>query len=213
MRKRIIILSLLGVIAFAVIGWGIFYAAGGRSFYVPTGSMSNTVIPGDTIIGRKYAGEIKRGQVVVIQYPDDPVYYLSRVVGLPNETIEVRGKLVYVDGRALDEERVMVKPDMADGNELQEISTEGTGPYRVFYTAGVEGEKARSEATPDFADPLRLPPDSFFVMGDNRDNSADSRYRGPVPRELIWGDVFLISYSTTIDTNELRWNRILKRIR
>jgi len=213
MRKRIIILALLGVIAFAVIGWVIFLAAGGRAFYVPSGSMSNTVVPGDTIVGRKYAGEIKRGQLVVIQYPDDPVYYLGRVVGLPNETVEVRDKFVYVDGRALDEERVMVKPDMGEGKELQEISTEGTGPYRVFYTSGPEAEENRSDTSADFAGPLRLPPDSFFVMGDNRDNSADSRYRGPVTREFIWGDVFLISYSTTIDTNELRWNRILKRIR
>ena len=207
MRKKIIILALVGVVAFGVIGWGIFYAAGGRSFYVPTGAMSNTILPGDTIVGRKYAGEVKRGQVVVIQYPDDPVYYLGRVVALPNETIEVRDKFVYVNGRPLDEERVMVRRDMGDGNELEEISTEGTGPYRVYYQ-----EEPRDESS-EFAGPLRLPADSFFVMGDNRDNSVDSRYRGPVTRELIWGDVFLIAYSTTSDSNELRWNRILKRIR
>ncbi|HET8783599.1 MAG TPA: signal peptidase I [Pyrinomonadaceae bacterium] len=204
---RLLIFALAGVIAFYLIGWGIFYAAGGRSFYVPTGSMSNTVLPGDTIIGRKYEGEVKRGQVVVVQYPDDPTYYLSRVVGLPNETIEVREKQVYVNGRALDEERVLIEMDPGDGRELKEISTEGTGPYRVYY----QGE--RNDESPEFAGPLRLPAGSFFVMGDNRDNSMDSRYRGPVRRELIWGDVFLITYSTTIDTNELRWNRILKRIR
>ena len=212
MRKKILLITAIvaaSLVCIFVLGFGFFYLSGGRMFYVPTGAMMNTILPGDRLLGRQFAGELKRGQVVVVQYPGDSTYRLGRVIGLPKETIEIRDRFVHVNGQPLDEERVIVEAEGLDWNELKEISTEGKGPYRVYYIAGEEGTRPLT----DYSGPLQLPPNAFYVMGDNRDNSEDSRYLGPVPRELIWGEVFMIYFSSTIDGDELRWNRTFKRVR
>jgi signal peptidase I len=173
---------------------------------VPGGAMSNTIVPGDHVLMVKSFGDIERGQVVVFQFSNDPNNYIKRVVGLPGETIQHRGRTIYINGRPLNEQKVLVAPDDGRGEPLQIKSQEGSGPYPVFYSR-TDDEEDRSLDLTMYGthEPFRLPADSYFLMGDNRDNSEDSRYRGPVPRNLIWGTAVLIYYSEHND-------RILKRI-
>jgi signal peptidase I len=191
---------------------------------VPTGSMANTIIPGDHLVAKKRAfGEVNRGDLIFFKYPKDTsVAYLSRVVGLPRETIEVRGRLIYINGRQLNEQRVTVKQDYdLDPDGLQELSTEGSGPYRVYYYSRDESDELGilpdSEAG-DFGTtaPFQVPENEYFVMGDNRDNSEDSRFWGTVPRALVLGKPTMIYWSAHRDregNESIRWNRVFRKIR
>ena len=181
--------------------------------HVPTGSMMNTIVPGDDVIVVKSFGTIERGSVVMFQYPQDSQYYIARVIGLPGETVLVRNQRILINDRPLDEQRVFAK-ETGEYDPLQEISTDGKGLYRVFYTERAE----EAEEIPDRAEfavraPFTIPANNFFVLGDNRDNSEDSRYRGVVPRELIWGTASIIYVSRPPLSQEMRWERVMKRIR
>ena len=223
MRRRTAIL----LIVLALIGTGItilrvFFI---RGAYIPTGSMANTIIPGDTLLMTKAFGKIERGAAIILfQYSPEYIrperrehdpfgYRIARVVGLPGETIQMRSRTVYINGHALGEQKVLAR-DVDPSEPLQVISTEGSGPYRVFYTTRMNEDESALVNDVPFAgeEPFQIPKDSYFVMGDNRDNTEDSRYRGPVPRNLIWGNVALIVYSTTVKTDELRWDRMFKTV-
>jgi signal peptidase I len=164
---------------------------------VPTGAMLNTIVPGDRLVVYRLIGKINRGDVIAFQYPDDKEYFISRVIGLPGETIQLKGKIVYINDRALDEQRVFVDPRYDGKEPLKELSTDGSGPYRVYVKHTFSEELLLLDASGDFGGetPFQVPNDSYFVMGDNRDNSYDSRYRGAVPRHLIWGRPSIIYYS------------------
>jgi len=174
----------------------------------------NTIVPGDHLVVMRTFGGIERGRVVVFQYPDDDAYFVARVVGLPGETILLRGQTVYINNHPLGEQKVLVKPeDDLEGEPLQEISTEGNGPYRVYYTQRTdEPEDPYVGANFGVLSEFHIPADSYFVVGDNRDNSADSRYRGAVPRDLIWGSPTVIYMSVPLRGGEMRNERFMKRI-
>ena len=218
MRFKKTVTVILVVVGFVV------FAAGALMFYgvtqtyrfrVPTGAMMNTIVPGDYVLATKVRGDLRRGQIVTFRYPDDErTYFVARIIGLPNETIDVRGTSVYIDNRPLEEEKVMIQVDDAEMmNELKELSTEGTGPYRVFYDVAQDRTSEEQETATDMAAfPYQIPAGSYYLMGDNRDNSMDSRYRGPVPRELIYGQAQFIYYSVRMDRDEVRWNRFYKKL-
>ena len=144
---------------------------------IPSGSMEDTVLPGDYILVNRFlysatpsalerrllpVRSIARGDLIVFKHPGEPERdFIKRVIGLPGELVEVRRGYVFVNGRELDEPYV---------NPL----------YRERQS---------------FA-PTRVPEDRYFVMGDHRNNSADSRAWGTVPTESIKGRAFMVLFST-----------------
>lgn len=158
-----------------------------QAFKIPTGSMENNLLIGDHLLVNKFVfapsgsrlehaimpeRAIARGDVVVFKYPEEPERDLiKRVIGLPGETLELRNKKVYVDGRPLDE------------------------PYVHFLEPPSNGQEVTSFDVRERYGPVTVPPDRYFVMGDNRDNSQDSRYWGFLPSKYIKGQAMMIYWS------------------
>jgi signal peptidase I len=167
---------------------------------------------------------IRRGDIIVFKYPGNPfnperdrqddnipfkVNYVKRVIGLPGEEVEVRGLKVYVNGQALPEHVIVVDGDFADGNQkaplriIEEEPRKGNELYNVYYfDRTVEAVRTgdRAGVSPDFhfavdGKPVKVPDNSYFVMGDDRDNSLDSRAWGFVPRDLILGRAMFVYWS------------------
>jgi signal peptidase I len=157
-----------------------------QAFKIPTGSMENNLLVGDHLLVNKFAfaptlgdGEravlpvrsVRRGDIVVFKYPDEPERdFIKRVIGLPGETLELRNKRVYIDGEPLDE------------------------PYVHFLDPTPSGEATSFDVRERYG-PVRVPEGQFFVMGDNRDNSQDSRYWGFLPAEYVKGRALVIYWS------------------
>ena len=182
---------------------------------IPSGSMEDTVLPGDYILVNRFlyaptsfalerallpVRPVRRGDLIVFRHPVEPERdFIKRVIGLPNETVEMRGGYVYVDGQRLDEPYV---------DPL----------YRAM----------------DYFAPQRIPEGEYFMLGDHRNDSADSRVWGNVPERLIKGRAILVLFSTAAPPDEgdpgrvtvrstlrtlwyvafhSRWDRALLRIR
>ena len=220
-RKKLLIIGLalvaIGVLALLV--YRIFFI---KMVRVPTGAMANTIIPGDHLIVKKLWGDVSRGDILIFQYPDDPsVQYVARVAGLPGERIQVRGYFVYVNGVPIPEQRVMVaQNDDFIRDFLEELSTEGAGPYRVFYYRRDPANPTVADDPVDarfgVAEEFHIPANQYFLLGDHRDNSLDSRFRGAVPRELLWGKPTMIYWSSfhqPPEEEKISWDRIGKRVR
>ena len=160
-----------------------------QAFKIPTGSMEDNLLPGDHIIVNKFIygpqlpfaeglfplREPQRGDVIVFRNPEDPqTDYVKRVVALPGETVAIRNKKVFIDGRELSEPYTV-------------FTDERTYPKGRFLP-----EPYRSR---DQFGPYVVPAGQYFAMGDNRDESHDSRYWGSVPRALIKGRAFIVYWS------------------
>jgi signal peptidase I len=161
-----------------------------QAFKIPTGSMENNLLIGDHLLVNKFvfgpsassiertllpAGTIKRGDVIVFKYPEEPGRdFIKRVIGLPGETVELRGKKVSVNGTPLDEPYVYFLEPPGTSTELREVTS-----LDVRERYG----------------PVTVPPNQYFVMGDNRDNSQDSRYWGFLPRDYVKGKALVIYWS------------------
>jgi signal peptidase I len=171
-----------------------------QAFTIPSGSMMDTLLVGDYILVNKflYGPEVpftewrtpglrapRRGDIIVFRYPQDEKRdFIKRIIGPPGDEIQIRGHDVYVNGQRLDETYVKhTAPPPAHA-----------GPGACAYAYGCER--------------TIVPPDSYFVMGDNRDNSQDSRYWGFVRQEKIKGKAFLIYWSWDSDRHWLRWWRL-----
>ena len=143
-----------------------------QSFYIPSGSMLPTLQVGDRIIVDKlsyHLHDVHRGDIVVFARPplEDQEYadLVKRVIGLPGETISSKSGSVYINGRKLNEPWLPSGPNSFTG------SLAGNDPNPQFNLPG----------------PVKIPAGEYFVMGDNRTNSEDSRFFGPIPRSLIVG--------------------------
>jgi len=161
-----------------------------QAFKIPTGSMEENLLIGDHLLVNKFVmgptrtsvertllpvGTIKRGDVIVFKYPVEPERdFIKRVIGLPGETIEVKDKKVSVDGKMLDEPYVHFLQPPSGSSEFHEVTS-----FDVRDRYG----------------PVTVPPNQYFVMGDNRDNSQDSRYWGFLPRENVKGKALVIYWS------------------
>jgi signal peptidase I len=154
--------------------------------------MANTIVPGDGVVMAPIFGKIARGDIIVFKYPPNPsVRYVSRVIGLPGETIHLQGRKVFINGAELAEIRVLVEP-FTETYPMKEVATEGAGSYRVYYFND-DGLFTSFDIRAPYAvkEPYPIPEGHYFVMGDNRDNAEDSRYWGTVPRGLIAGKFFM----------------------
>jgi signal peptidase I len=165
-----------------------------QAFKIPTGSMEENLLIGDHLLVNKFVfgpslsdverallpiGTIQRRDVIVFKYPEEPDRdFIKRVIGLPGETVELRAKKVYINGVALDE------------------------PYAHYLQPGPTSPDLQEVTSFDVRDrygPITVPADQYFVMGDNRDNSQDSRYWGFLPRGYVKGKALLIYWSYDAD--------------
>jgi signal peptidase I len=175
-----------------------------RLVQVPTGAMANTIIPGDVLLVTKDVGEIQRGNIVVFKFPQDPkVSYIKRVIGLPGDEVQLKDDQVFVNGQAIPEQRVTVKMDSPALSLVSELKIEPAPAgafYRTYYLTRESGQDLFSERGAKYAvdEPAHVPADSYFMLGDCRDNSLDSRYWGFVPRANIWGKPIAIADSRAL---------------
>jgi signal peptidase I len=181
-----------------------------QAFKIPTGSMENNLLIGDHLLVNKFVfaptlgrlenallpiDPIRRGDIIVFKYPEEPERdFIKRVIGLPGETLELKKKRVYINGTMLDEPYVhyLVPPD----------EDNGAGEFDVRVQYG----------------PATVPEGHYFMMGDNRDNSQDSRYWGFMPQQYIKGRALFVYFSFGEEpglsglVSGIRWNRIFHQI-
>src|SRR5581483_3617642 len=163
-----------------------------RLIEVPTGSMANTIIPGDKLLMTTEVGTIKRGDVVVFKLPANPsVLYTKRIIGMPGETIRVKDMKVWIDGREIPERRVMIDLT-SEQTPYKELSSEGKGSWTVYYDRQTDHSVEISGMKYAAGEPFKIPAGQYFVLGDCRDNALDSRFWGTVPAANIVGKPTLI---------------------
>jgi len=180
-----------------------------QAFKIPTGSMENNLLIGDHLLVNKFVfapaltslertllpiDPIKRGDIIVFKYPEDPNRdFIKRVIGLPGDTLELKNRRAYINGRALDEPYI----------------------HFLFPAEGGPSDDGGFDVRRNYG-PVMVPDDKYFMMGDNRDNSEDSRYWGFMPREYVKGKALFIYFSFTDDNpglfSSVRWSRILHQI-
>lgn len=159
-----------------------------QAFKIPSGSMENTLLIGDHLFVNKFIYGLRipfnkekrilvikkpeRGEIIVFEYPKDPSKdYIKRCIGLPGDTIEIIEKKVHINGKLLNEPYVIHK----DPNVY---------PNTPFIS--------KSKRNRDNFGPIVIPKKEYFVMGDNRDYSSDSRFWGPLPLKYLKGEAMFI---------------------
>ena len=208
-----------------------------EAFQIPSGSMIPTLEVGDHIFVSKFAYGLSipftntkilefrqpsRGDVIVFKYPLDPgTDYIKRVVGLPGDVVEVRQETVYINGRAVPREHE-AKP--CHSSEAGHPSMFGADDCE-YWVETLDGKPHETIQEPlrggrDFNRTI-VPPGHVFVMGDNRDNSSDSRVWGTVQHDLIKGKALIVWWSRgNIDGwglsnwfKSIRWERFFRVVR
>lgn len=166
-----------------------------QAFKIPSGAMEKTILVGDYILVNKYFYKFKQptyGDIIVFKYPIDPRKdFIKRVLAVGGDTIEIRNKKVYVNG-ALQKSKFAFHSDS-----------------RVFSDPNMYPENMVKR---DNLEPTKIDSGKLFVMGDNRDESYDSRFWGMVDVKAVRGKAFIIYWSWDKNTNSVRWNRIGKNL-
>ena len=168
-----------------------------QAFKIPSESMLQTLLVGDHLLASKFSYGVKvpftnyyvykgsdpqRGEIIIFEYPNDPsVDYIKRIVGTPGDTIEVRNKQLFRNGEPVKE-------------------------GYIHFT-----EPDRIQPVRDNFGPVTVPADKYFVMGDNRDNSMDSRFWGFVDRSAIRAKAWRIYWSWG-GLGDMRWDRMGKKV-
>ena len=176
-----------------------------QAFKIPTGSMEPNLLVGDHLIVNKMIfsptmtglerailphRDIHRGDVIVFKFPQDPTRdFIKRVIGLPGDQLELRRKKMYVNGKELNE------------------------PYVHFLVPLSPESDKRSDDLREEYGPVTVPADQYFMMGDNRDNSQDSRYWGFMPASYVKGQALFIYFSVGESIGDIQWKRLLNRVR
>lgn len=199
-----------------------------EAFRIPSGSMEGTLLVGDFLLVNKllYGAELpvvgtklpavrdpRYGDVLVFRFPPDPAKdFVKRLVGLPGDTVAMQAGVLVRNGRPQRERYAVHRPDDRDGM-VAEFAWQ-----RAYVAPGVDGRHYRPSR--DTWGPLVVPPHQYFVLGDNRDNSLDSRYWGFVPDTLVRGSPMFVYFSLAPDslrerpwTDRVRWARLGAMIR
>ena len=199
-RGFLVFLLALGLFRTAVADWN----------PIPSASMRPTLLEGDVVLVNRLAYDLKvpltdhsiarlgdpaRGDVVTFTSPTDGVRLIKRIVAVPGDVIEMRNERLTINGVPAGYSRPAAT-----------AAQPGHEPAGVRLTESLGSREHEIQVLPDVPamrrfGPLVVPPDSYFMLGDNRDNSADSRYIGFVPRKLLIGRAHHMLVSADINTN------------
>src|SRR6185437_7180573 len=198
-----------------------------EAFKIPSGSMIPTLLVGDHIFVNKFAYGIKlpfsdlfdhapiylirrappkRGDIVVFIYPKDhSFYYIKRVIGVPGDTIEIKDKVLFVDGQEIA--RAPLAEPQADKIFAELNDSKYTRSNLELYDEQFKNDDHvimldRNNFLGESFGPITVPADSLFVMGDNRDFSNDSRFWGFVPMQNVKGKAFMIWLSLWVNFSD-----------
>ncbi|MBW2623892.1 MAG: signal peptidase I [Deltaproteobacteria bacterium] len=192
---------------------------------VPTGSMKPTILEGDRVFVNKLAYDLKipyttihlarwdnpkRGDVVILFSPADGTRLVKRVIGLPGDTLAMWRNQLIINGEP-------VRYDELKQDAIHQLPPEQRLDH-LFYTEGLYEREhlvmlTPAQKSPRTFSPLKIPEGKYFVMGDNRDVSADSRFFGFVERKQIVGRVLLVVFSLELDNHYLpRWHRFFEKL-
>jgi signal peptidase I len=198
-RSFLVLLLLFGLFRTAIADWN----------PIPSGSMRPNLLEGDVVFVNRLAYNVKipltdtvlartadpqRGDVVTFSSPLDGVRLIKRLVAVPGDVVEMRAKVLIINGQAARYEALdtVLEPAGPVGVLVATHMKETTaqGQHEIQWLTGVKAK--------DDWGPMTIPPDQFLMLGDNRDNSADSRYIGLVPRQLLIGRAERILVSADI---------------
>ncbi|HIE05518.1 MAG TPA: signal peptidase I [bacterium (Candidatus Stahlbacteria)] len=176
------------------------------AYRIPTGSMTNTLLIGDFLLVNRLVFGLKlpwtyidlirgrdpeRGEIVVFKFPFENKDFVKRCIGLPGDTVEIRDKAVYINGKELDEPyTIHIDPNTIGGYTLPQERFQKMWVERRFVDYG--------NAVRDNFGPVVVPENHYLLMGDNRDFSFDSRFWGPLPRKYIKGKPIVLYFSADV---------------
>ncbi len=189
-------------------------------YRIPSGSLKPTLSIGDFIVVNKFAyglrlpilhtkfldiKEPKHGDLVVFRFPPEPsIDYIKRVIGLPGDHIEYKDKILYVNGKKMPQKFLKYAIDSEPGLGTWKVEKKRENFAGIKHDIYIRPDVTNS----DFE--VTVPKGQYFVMGDNRDNSSDSRYWGFVPDKNLIGQAFCILVSWDEESDSVRWSRIGK---
>lgn len=191
-------------------------------FRIPSGSEKPDLLIGDFIVTSKFSygirlpvlhkkvisiGEPKRGDIVVFLWPKDTsTYFIKRVIGLPGDVISYKDKVLTINGRLAPQKLLGERSDRDGASEKWPVLLKQENLLGVQHEIYLRPD----QLTTNFS--VTVPRGNYFVMGDNRDNSLDSRYWGFVPEKDLVGKAMWVFFSWDSEHNRVRWNRIGLRI-
>lgn len=181
-----------------------------QAFKIPSGSMEKNLLIGDHILVNKFiygpalsgieeallpVRKVRRGDVVVFKYPEEPSRdFIKRCMGLPGDTLRIDDRDLYINGELVDDSPLTYYADQDP-------------------VAGPSGRIFRPRRAREDFGPKTVPAGSYFCMGDNRDNSNDSRYWGPVPEGYVKGRAFIVYWSFESEQEPLEWPGFVGKLR
>ena len=173
-----------------------------ETFKLPASSMAPTLLAGDYLITRPLGERaVRRGDIVVFRWPEDTTRsFVKRVVGLPGDTLAMRGRVLEVNGRRQREVYEV-------HHSTPDVAAEEFVWQEKHLAPGLDQPSANRPSRDNWG-PLVVPEGSYFVLGDSRDNSFDSRYWGFVRDEHLYAVPLRIYFSRDSDTGRVRWGRI-----